>query len=384
MFYYLSFLKPPPREASLTQPIPITVQIANDLRTELCPREIDVHYCWINSSTTDSLERTILANENQDASGQRLGNLASLPLIKLTTWREANAYKEVRVPPPRDVRNGQLWRLLLCTKPDGIAVIDLSIKEFGKLPFPVLSMPMSFSSRATVAKQAAKQEQIERLFNIHHDSSVLVNIREQLSFDLDKKIWDSGVGLCHWMASVASGTTQSPTLSAILFGSEDRTIFELGAGTGLVSIALAALRSRSSNASRAKIFTTDLPSAMEVIDNNISSNSHLYPDIVPQALVLDWDDEHLPPDLGSKIDLIIMADVTYNTSSFPSLVATLERLKKVGREPPAVLLAYKERDAAERDLWNQVTRIGLELHEIDRVNGAGGAPIEIYFGTFKD
>jgi len=89
-----------------------------------------------------------------------------------------------------------------------------------------------------------------------------------------------------------------------------------------------------------------------------------------------------------------MADVTYNTASFPALVSTLTRLRDLAQhsdkaagegirgDPPIVLLAYKQRHPDERTLWNLVSDIGLNLTEIDRVPGAGGAPIEIYLGQF--
>lgn len=103
-----------------------------------------------------------------------------------------------------------------------------------------------------------------------------------------------------------------------------------------------------------------------------------------------------------------MADVTYNTASFPALIATLKRLSDLSRRStndsaindsaahnlhfetitsnrnnaPLVLLAYKERDPAERTLWDMARSIGLELEDIDSVQGAGGAPVEIYLGRF--
>jgi hypothetical protein len=75
-----------------------------------------------------------------------------------------------------------------------------------------------------------------------------------------------------------------------------------------------------------------------------------------------------------------MADVTYNTASFPSLVRTLAQLIQLGTNPPLVLMGYKERDAAERTLWDLVAEIGLEFEQISEHTGAGGAPVEIWLG----
>lgn len=64
------------------------------------------------------------------------------------------------------------------------------------------------------------------------------------------------------------------------------------------------------------------------------------------------------------------ADVTYNTASFPALVATLERLLKRDGPPPLLLLAYKQRDEAERDLWGMLAERGIRMVLVDRVPGA--------------
>lgn len=76
------------------------------------------------------------------------------------------------------------------------------------------------------------------------------------------------------------------------------------------------------------------------------------------------------------------ADVTYNTSSFPSLVRTLRDLLKplTGQRPP-FLLAYKQRDEAERDLWDMLKAEDIQLHLVDTIVGAeeeGG--VEIWVG----
>ena len=104
-----------------------------------------------------------------------------------------------------------------------------------------------------------------------------------------------------------------------------------------------------------------------------------------------------------------MADVTYNTSSFPALLRTLAALlalsAKSGRdvakppelEPgpgpgpdkddpraPLVVLAYKERDPAERQLWDMMAReTGVVLECVGKLVGAGGLPVEIWLGKRK-
>jgi protein N-lysine methyltransferase METTL21D len=92
-----------------------------------------------------------------------------------------------------------------------------------------------------------------------------------------------------------------------------------------------------------------------------------------------------------------MADVTYNTASFPALLRTLASLLALSDHDysagrgvheskalglgPLVLLAYKERDPGERQLWDMMAReTGIMLVCVWRQAGAGGFPVEIWVG----
>lgn len=87
-----------------------------------------------------------------------------------------------------------------------------------------------------------------------------------------------------------------------------------------------------------------------------------------------------------------MADVTYNTAAFPSLIRTVSeilRLRSAARtqdprlEETMILLGYKERDPAERTLWRMMREIGVALERVDERRGAGGDPVEIWIGTVR-
>ena len=75
-----------------------------------------------------------------------------------------------------------------------------------------------------------------------------------------------------------------------------------------------------------------------------------------------------------------MADVSYNTSSFPSLVRTLSHLVTLGSKPPVILFGYKERDLTERTWWDIAAQAGIKFDKIGQRVGAGGAPVEIWVG----
>jgi len=112
-----------------------------------------------------------------------------------------------------------------------------------------------------------------------------------------------------------------------------------------------------------------------------------------------------------------MADVTYNTASFPSLIRTLETLlrgpsvhssstlspstSKPNSHPPTsnsqapnssqpnalpptlAILAYKQRDTSERSLWKAAANVGIRFEKVAEVPGAGGEKIEIWIGGLE-
>jgi protein N-lysine methyltransferase METTL21D len=79
--------------------------------------------------------------------------------------------------------------------------------------------------------------------------------------------------------------------------------------------------------------------------------------------------------------------VTYNTSSFPALLRTLITLltPPTPTSPlPLLLLAYKQRDESERELWTMLRKGGVEMGLVDVVRGAegedGDGKVEIWVG----
>ena len=222
MFFYVSFLRPPPTRASLHTPVLITPQVANDLRTEPCYVDQDIFYDWILVDSRPPLAKKLEPSTTRKA------------LTKLMTWKNANAYKEITVPLPYGVREGQQWRLVLSAVPSssssGVPAsakipsshIYLDEEAIGKWnPLPVYSMPVTFTGNARAVKGAPKQEQIERMYEFriltsstsgesvvtsrssgqelvnqlkglqvqdyeNESKAVKLIIREQTSFDLDK------------------------------------------------------------------------------------------------------------------------------------------------------------------------------------------------------
>lgn len=173
MFFFISFLRPPPYQVSPGQSISITPQIANDLRIELFSQSQDVYYSWQPVPTA----------------GTPQGHPLTAPRpVKLTTWREGTAYREVSVPPPSGVREGAKYCLILTAHNQGYPyIVNLASTATGERPLPVLSMPILFSSRRA-ASDHSKQEQVQRIYRVltPAQEQIFLTVKEQTSFDLDK------------------------------------------------------------------------------------------------------------------------------------------------------------------------------------------------------
>lgn len=117
MFYYLSFLRPPPQSVRIGSTILITPQIYNDLRTEPLEDPQDVFFSWSPGSPAQTLDMGTDASPSSSCTRPQ----------KLTQWRHGNAYKQITVPPPPNARHGQSYQLILTvddSKPPVIALAE--------------------------------------------------------------------------------------------------------------------------------------------------------------------------------------------------------------------------------------------------------------------
>ncbi|OCF74888.1 hypothetical protein I204_03731 [Kwoniella mangroviensis CBS 8886] len=430
MYWYISFLRPPPVSITpSTKEITITPQVANDLRTELRYDPTSLQYIW-----------------------QRLTPSLSPPTSprELTTFiPPQSTYKPISVPLPEGVQIGESWRLglfspssstsasrhpscsLMSLCEDDVGVIGVWSEGIdivrSELSNKGVVRSVNGSSKNGKGKQkeskkgkgkekddGPKQGRITREFTLPLQTQEdgeegerreeMLRIIEQTSFDLDKKIWDSGLALSSWFWKYLPYPTGNESTSHpdelvsevfdLLRRQEDLDILELGIGTGLVSIALSLAVKRYLPEVKRNIIATDLDTAIPLMNENLefncidtilNSNDN---NVNVRADLLDWDkplpswvsvDDHLP-------ELIIAADVTYNTSAFPSLLQTLISLLAPSSDRiPIMALAYKQRDPAERDLWKMLNENGIKMTLVDKVVGAevDQGETEIWIGRMK-
>ncbi|KZP00908.1 hypothetical protein CALVIDRAFT_216889 [Calocera viscosa TUFC12733] len=371
MYYYLSFLRPPPISSFPESTVTITPQITNDLRTEFFEETADIFYTWTPEEP----------------------RMHSTSPAKLTTWKgSSSAYKAVSIDLPPSAGPGQKWSLSLFCSPNASPSIPLGrthAQPYGSSSLPITILP----SRGALG-DAPKQDEIERTLLLpvvaadggSSSSSRALVVRERTSYDLDKKIWDSGIALAGWLCKTMAGNTPSDGGRLLLSAIHDHRscrVLELGSGTGLVSLALSALVAPRQHL---LVNITDLASAIPLIEHNIHRNSQYFNGVGVSAAVLDWE-EDLPERIISAgpFHLILMSDVTYNTASFPALLKTLKALRRLSQQTDTdsvALLAYKERDPEERDLWLMLEEQSIKFEKLEEIPGHGGQPVELWFARF--
>lgn len=139
-------------------------------------------------------------------------------------------------------------------------------------------------------------------------------------------------------------TEAMPSLQKLLQSRRDSDtplrVLELGTGCGLVGLALSRLHSQCS------VVLTDLPEVEDIVTRNIAAVQPVAPSSAVEFQVLDWD-QGLPEYItGSRTDLILVSDCTYNADSLPALISVMDKLVQLSPDV-TILVAMKRRHDSE-------------------------------------
>jgi len=187
---------------------------------------------------------------------------------------------------------------------------------------------------------------------------------------------DAGLILSSYLLNIhktASNLSALPSLKKTL-SQKDLNILELGAGCGIVGIAL------STTLRNPQILLTDLPEAVEILTHNLA----LLTSSRPTHQVLDWSEPLSPNVQSTKWDVVVVADCTYNPDVVPDLVATLGRVAE-GNQDSLVLLAMKVRHESEMVFFELMDQGCWVVHEkaLIPLPVLGGEDEEIEIYVFK-
>jgi predicted nicotinamide N-methyase len=173
----------------------------------------------------------------------------------------------------------------------------------------------------------------------------------------------------------------------------DDAILELGAGTGLVGIAAAAIIGR-------KVILTDLPSIVSNLERNVRANVAALAGAEVETAVLDWSEPAafaLQSDIPQlyplhSFSLILAADPIYS-SDHPALLvnAIAQHLSRDERARVVVEMPVREAFGAEReDFRRKMTALGLVVLKegeevgLDDWGQAGGNEGDVLDGEHQE
>lgn len=218
---------------------------------------------------------------------------------------------------------------------------------------------------------STRQDTVYRRFNAPTGPIV---IAEQAGETIIRHVWDAGIILSA-VISYRHLSSLPPGLTTLLkhFQSPAHPlkVLELGTGVGVLGICIALAFPN------ATVVMTDLPDAQPLVDKNIHLSASLTNNLTQHTSfrVLDWETQPYPEwTTLETFDLVVMADVTYNTATFLALANLLEHLLKTGSKGARVICCGKRRHDEEKQFWNIVRERGfvIDQREVFSMDLEGG------------
>eukprot|EP00500_Bicosoecida_sp_ms1_P002359 CAMPEP_0203814672 /NCGR_PEP_ID=MMETSP0115-20131106/5420_1 /ASSEMBLY_ACC=CAM_ASM_000227 /TAXON_ID=33651 /ORGANISM="Bicosoecid sp, Strain ms1" /LENGTH=305 /DNA_ID=CAMNT_0050723553 /DNA_START=98 /DNA_END=1012 /DNA_ORIENTATION=- len=151
-------------------------------------------------------------------------------------------------------------------------------------------------------------------------------------------VWDGGVVLAKYLEHKYTA------------GLVDKTVLELGSGTGIVGVVASILGAR-------RVYLTDLPYALPTLQDTIERNALSCKGHVA-AVPLDWT---APDDRFDDVDIIVASDVVWVQELILPLVGVLEHLTAHRPDPPLVILSHQTRSTASDELFFGALRRNFEV-----------------------
>ena len=206
----------------------------------------------------------------------------------------------------------------------------------------------------------ARQDTVYRMFSLRGQP---LRIAEQSGETIIRHVWDAGIMLsaaltCRSLSALPDELQDF--VSTAMNTSKMMRILEVGCGVGILGVSIAAALPQC------QVIMTDLSDAKPLVEQNIQLNLQQFPHLQrnTQFRELDWETNPYPEwTVTENFDLIVMADVTYNTATFIALADTLEHLLRHGSKGSKVICCGKRRHDEEEGFWKLVRKRGFTVEK---------------------
>ncbi|KAG0279395.1 hypothetical protein BGZ95_001325 [Linnemannia exigua] len=385
MYYYIRLLKNTPLEAVIQEPFKMVFTITTDLTEKFYESPCKLRCQTVvrtpstaPGATADDTIMTVMPQGLSQGYSLDYDPKIGYCSVDLRMAPCMTIYDECQIvlsldPAPYTTNGGKTL----------IAPPEYEILPAWSLPIHLKPAPLNFSKKTKHRKVNKKylidtrQDLVERYFKLPphltgvHGPGRSLLVREDANEGfMARHIWDSGVFMTKylmladsWLSKYMKETKQqeqgkeSKVLEASMADMSvsdstsatapsiparpKRVCLELGAGTGLVGIAVAAAFPELT------VLSTDLDEALALMQQNVDANKALLPTNNMQVGFLDWaeKDRQVEP-----VEILLLADVVYNDLSHEFLLQTV---LDYSDERTKVLLGYKFRHEAEQQFFER-------------------------------
>lgn len=279
-------------------------------------------------------------------------------------WNPGDREIKVDLPLPSNFTSGflKLWPLPLSE----LSLWPLPTDFIGEFKGDLTTHIVGLESRQLTTGSVTGSDTVVRTFCVPGDVKPgHVELTEQAGETIIRHIWDAGLILSalianHSIPSFPALQDLTDSVFSSFAGKRDVKILEVGCGVGILGIITAICFPQC------QVVMTDLMDAESFVNRNINQNLLEYKHLKDNASfrLLDWEERPFPSWTETeKFELVVMADVTYNTSTFSALTDTLEHLLQTGSKGAKVLCCGKRRHDEEEVFWTGIVQRGFVIEK---------------------
>lgn len=269
-------------------------------------------------------------------------------------WTGSDRELKVDFPIPSEIQEAKVIVTPFCTSPGSGTALFIS-KFLGADACHIVGVETDMFHLST-------ENRVNTVYRSFMSSHGLLRIAEQSGETIIRHVWDAGIIFSAAMSyyPTSSLPDELEKFISLIIMRHPMKVLELGTGVGILGITIAASNPLT------QVILTDLPDAQPLVEENIHINSSKHPHLKRNVSFcsLDWEERPFPRWVTEdKFDLIVMADVTYNTATFNALADTLQYLLFHGSPGARIICCGKRRHNEEEGFWRIVRDRGINIED---------------------